>query len=247
MNKINLYCLPYAGGSAAIYSSWKNLLMPNVVLKPIELSGRGKRFDESLYDSIDEAVDDVLSIIRDEISKTPYALFGHSMGGIMVYELAKRIQQEKLPLPLQIFISGKSAPNIPKERKVFSQMPIDEFRKEVLNLGGTPKEFFEHPELLELFLPILKNDFRLVETYRFIEKNEVLETNLIILLGKDDDLTKQEGDGWTMLTNRECYIQYFDGGHFFLNEKTEEVVTIINKNLNNKQRRILQKELVLEQ
>lgn len=231
MSVINLYCLPYAGGSSAIYSQWKNFLTPNVVLKPVELSGRGRRFDEPMYLHIDNAVDDILNIIRKEISTTPYALFGHSMGAIMAYELARKIKQEQLPEPLQIFISGRGAPNIPKERKVYSQMLIDEFRKEVLNLGGTPKEFFEHPELLELFLPVLKNDFRLVETYCFIKENEVLETTLTILLGKDDEITREEGDGWKMLTNKKCNIHYFDGGHFFINEKTEEIVAILNKDL----------------
>ncbi|GAA4278250.1 thioesterase II family protein [Aquimarina mytili] len=244
MSEINLFCLPYAGGSAAIYSSWKSSLMPNVVLKPIELSGRGRRFDEALYKNIDHAVNDVLKIIRNEISKTPYALFGHSMGGIMVYELARKIREEQLRPPSHIFISGRSAPNIPKERKKFSQMPIHEFRKEVLNLGGTPKEFFEHPELLDLFLPILKNDFRLVETYNFIEQNSILDNNLSILIGEHDDLTKEQGEGWSMLTTNACSIHYFDGGHFFLNEKTEEVIAILNKKLKqSKQQRAFQTEL----
>ncbi len=236
--------MPYAGGSAAIYSSWKSALMPNVVLRPIELSGRGKRFDETLYKNIDHAVNDVLNIMRSEISKAPYALFGHSMGGIMVYELARKIREEQLPAPFEIFISGKSAPNIQRERKKFSQMPINEFRKEVLNLGGTPKEFFEHPELLDLFLPILKNDFRLVETYNFIERNSILENDLTILLGEHDDLTKEQEEGWSMLTNQKCSTHYFNGGHFFLNEKTEEVIAILNKKLNqSKPQSALQAEL----
>jgi medium-chain acyl-[acyl-carrier-protein] hydrolase len=226
---MNLYCLPYAGGSAAIYSQWKQYLNPYIVLKPIELSGRGKRFNEAFYNHIQEAVDDVFGIIKNEIQETPYALFGHSMGGLIAYELAQKIGNYKLPNPAHIFISGRSAPHVKRgDERLYSLMNDIDFRQEVLDLGGTPQEFFDHPELLELFLPLLKNDFRMVETYKYNDSARPLDVDMTVLLGKQDDLTKDHCDGWKQHTKLLCDIHYFKGGHFFLNNETKQVVQIIN-------------------
>lgn len=230
MNKIILYCLPYAGGSSAIYSKWKQYLDPVIELRPIELSGRGKRFSEPLYKDIQAAVADVFNDIKEEIQQTPYVLFGHSMGGLIAYELAQHIQKSNAPNPLHVFVSGRSAPHVSREdEKMYSKMDSDKFRKEVLNLGGTPPEFFNHPELLELFLPILKNDFRIVETYQHNDWAPPLQVDLTVLLGKEDDLTEKHSESWKEYTSQDCDIIYLEGGHFFINDQTMNIIEIINK------------------
>lgn len=229
MNKIILYCLPYAGGSSVIYSKWRQYLNPNIELRPIELSGRGKRFSESLYEDIQDAVEDVFNKIKDEIQENQFMLFGHSMGGLITYELAQYIRKSNLRNPLHAFVSGRGAPNLirPNE-KMYSKMDSEKFRKEVLNLGGTPPEFFNHPELLDLFLPILKNDFRIVETYKCDDQVDPLNIDMTVLLGKDDELTIDKNETWKEYTTQKCNIIDIDGGHFFINEQTIKITEIIN-------------------
>ena len=91
MKKIKLFCFPYAGGSAAAYNKWRQYLDKHIELRPVELAGRGRRIYDPLYQSIEEAVDDVYQLISPELAKGPYAFFGHSMGGIIAYELAYKI------------------------------------------------------------------------------------------------------------------------------------------------------------
>lgn len=229
MNKIILYCLPYAGGSSVIYSRWKQYLNPNIELRPIEFSGRGKRFSESLYEDIQDAVEDVFNKIKEDIKENEFMLFGHSMGGLITYELAHYIRKSNIRNPLHVFVSGRSAPNsIRPNEKMYSQMDSDKFKKEVLNLGGTPPEFFNHPELLDLFLPILKNDFRIVETYKCDNQDKPLNIDLTVLLGKEDDLTKGNSETWKEYTTQKCNIIHVNGGHFFINDETIKITEIIN-------------------
>lgn len=93
MTKIKLFCLPYAGGSSVIFNSWKQYIDPSIELVPIELAGRGKRINEPLYNGVNDAVEDVFGLIKNKITDTPYALFGHSMGGMISYELAQKIKR----------------------------------------------------------------------------------------------------------------------------------------------------------
>lgn len=232
MGKIKLFCFPYAGGSAMVYNKWKQYLAPGIELMPIELAGRGRRIHEALYKDIQHLVDDVLSIIGKEITQTSYALFGHSLGGMISYELAVRIRDQRLPPPVHIFFSGKSAPGIKNDKeKIYHRMSDEVFRKEVISLGGTPAEFFEQPELVELLLPMLKNDFRLAETEIYNGDILPFDENITVFLGKDDDFTPEQCDGWKKHTKQHCNIHYFEGGHFFLHNEVPRMASIINMTL----------------
>lgn len=230
MSKIKLFCFPYAGGSAIVYNDWKQYLDPEIELRPIELSGRGRRIHEALYQDLDEAVEDILQQIKNEIIKSPFALFGHSMGSLISYQLAQKIKDNNLPHPQHIFFSGRSAPHVNRQdEKKFHLLSDDDFKKEIIKLGGTSPEFFEHPELLELFLPLLKNDFKIAETEIFNgEEIHPLDVDITVFLGKEDDFTPEQCDGWKNHTAQLCNIFHFNGGHFFLHNKTERVVQIIN-------------------
>jgi medium-chain acyl-[acyl-carrier-protein] hydrolase len=232
MSKIKLFCFPYAGGSAVIYNQWKQYLDPEIELIPIELAGRGKRIQESLYTDVPAVIDDVYGIVSKMINGVPFALFGHSMGGMISYQLYQKIREKGERSPVHVFFSGRSAPHVKRtDEKKYHLLEEVEFKKEVINLGGTPPEFFDHPELLEVFLPLLKNDFRLAEANTHNGEIHPLECNISIFLGKDEDLTTEQCDGWKKHTEKLCSIHYFEGGHFFLHEKTEQIVRLINNTL----------------
>jgi medium-chain acyl-[acyl-carrier-protein] hydrolase len=230
MSNLQLYCFPYAGGSAMAYRHWADYLHPRVELRLIELSGRGKRIHEPLYADREEMIEDLLRRIRPGIIQGGYALFGHSMGAMIVYELVRRIKNEGLPAPLHCFFSGHGAPHITRpDEKKYHLMSDADFRREVMELGGTPPEIFEHSELMSLFLPMLRNDFRMVETGGGDVALRQLDTDITVFLGKDDDLTAQQCGGWSVQTRQNCHIHYFEGGHFFLKDHAVSVVDLINK------------------
>src|SRR5579872_323593 len=183
MKEIRLFCFPYAGGSGVIYNTWQRRLAPGIRLIPVELAGRGRRMHEPLYKDADDAVSDALSMIRDGIRQSDYALFGHSMGCMIAYGVTQRIREQGLRPPLHLFFSGRGAPHVDRpDEKKFHLMSEEAFRKEVIGLGGTPPELFDQPELLQLFLPLLKNDFRISESADRDKAIRPLDTDITVLL-----------------------------------------------------------------
>jgi medium-chain acyl-[acyl-carrier-protein] hydrolase len=118
----------------------------------------------------------------------------------------------------------------PDEKK-FHMMNDEAFRREVIELGGTPPEFFNQPELMRLFLPLLKNDFRISETVARDQTPRPLDIDITVLLGKDDDLTAEQCNGWKMHTAGRCTVHYFPGAHFFLHNEVAGITRIINQTL----------------
>lgn len=234
MDKTKLFLFPYAGGAAASYNQWKQYLDPVVEYRSIELAARGRRMRESNYNTIDDAVDDVFNIIKNELTQVPYALFGHSMGSMIAFELAYKIKKNNFPMPIHIFFSGRAAPQVPRDTKrTLHHLDDVEFKKQLLEMGGTPKEFFDHPELLEVFLPLLKGDFRLTETYTHGKKDAPLDVNITVLSGKQDEDSPEEVEAWRVHAGKNCDIHYFNGGHFFIHDENKRVVDIINEALKN--------------
>ncbi len=225
-----LFTLPFAGGSAANYFNWKTYLHNDIQLIPIEYSGRGRRIKESLYTDIHEMNEDIFGFIQNEILDCEYMIFSHSLGALLAFELLHKIKQNNLPLPLHIFFSGRYAPNTNKaEDKILHNLTYEEFKTEILKMGGTTSEIFEHPELTKLFLPVLRNDIKIAETYKFVDNRTPLNCDFSILTGKDEDYTIEQLAGWKKLTSGRCDFYQFQGGHFFINEEREKVVEIINK------------------
>lgn len=226
MGEMTLFCVPYAGGSAAIYNKWEKHIDARIKVVPIELAGKGTRFNEEIYNKIEDAVDDVYEIVKRGIDK-PYGLFGHSMGGIIAYELAHKIAKSNLPNPEYIFVSGIKPPHMWKDRKTIHMLSDREFEKEIVDMGGTPTEIFENKELLELFLPIIRKDLRIVEQHIYIKKSP-LNIETIVFYGDEEKINDKEANQWHIHTSKECKIFKISGNHFFINDETEKVVDIIN-------------------
>ena len=154
------------------------------------------------------------------------------MGGMIAYELAQKIRKNNLPSSIHIFFSGRNVPHVKREdEKKYHLMSEEEFKKEVINLGGTPPEFFDHPELMEVFLPLLKNDFKLAEKDLYNGEILPLDCNISVFMEKEEDLSAEQCDGWKKHTKGLCSIHHFNGGHFFLHDETEQILRLINNTL----------------
>lgn len=226
-----LICLPYAGGSEGIYINWTNYLDNSIKIFPISLKGRGRRFYEDFYKNLDEAIDDIFSNIKNEIKDDEYSIYGHSMGALLAYELYYKIKENNLTEPKHIFFSGYGSPNINKSKDDIYKLSDEDFIKAIIELGGTPKEVFENKELLEIFIPVLRSDFKLLSKYSYTRREDKINCDISIFNGKEDSITEEEILGWIDLSNNQVDIYNFDGDHFFINDNIENIADVINDKL----------------
>ncbi|MNE16501.1 Linear gramicidin dehydrogenase LgrE [compost metagenome] len=231
LNGMKLFCLPYAGGSATVFTKWRRGLDARIELIPVELSGRGRRFVEPFYSSLHDGVKDIFPFIMDQLGDSDYSLYGHSMGSLYICELMKQIQTHGCKKPQHLFLSGMYPPHI-KNKKKIHHLPDNEFWQEIIKLGGTPKEVSENKELMEIFTPVMRSDYRNVEDYQFEAGKEKWDMDITILTGEEDEIVSMdEIRQWREYTTRSCSIVPFQGGHFFINEEEKKVIDLINNTL----------------
>lgn len=228
---MRLFCLPYAGGSETIYYKWKNYLQPFIEVVPIELKGRGKRFSEFFYESLEEAVEDIFENIKDKIVDNDYAIYGHSMGSLLAYELYYKICNENAKMPKHMFFSGYKAPSIKREKENTYTLPDYDFMKKVMGLGGAPDELMNNQELLQIFLPIIRSDFKILETYNYKERKEKIHCDVSILNGKQDSINLKEILAWKDHVCGDFKIHNFEGNHFFINTNVKNITKVISNTL----------------
>jgi len=229
--KKKVFCLPYAGGSAtAIYSKWKSHLSQDIHLIPVELPGRGALMDKPAFQSIDETVDHLVGRMADELEECDYILWGHSLGGYIVYELAKKIETLNMRKPKKLLITGKKPLHIPREDQPIHDLPDEDFIEEVVALNGTPRHVFDDESIRRLFLPILRADFKCVHDYRFRD-DYIVETPIIAIMGSEEDIQDHEKERWKELTKTTCDVLTMSGNHFFINDNVAELSHVIHSML----------------
>ncbi len=226
---IKLLCIPYAGGSAYAYKFLEKHLS-NFEIIPIELKGRGKRFKEEHYNSFQEAIDDIYDSIKDVIKDSRYAIFGHSMGSWMAYELYYKILNKGNTLPIHLFFSGREAPCIEKKDSLIYKEKDEVIIETLKKLGGMEEEILNNDELLQLFLPIIKNDFKILSDYKFKEREEKIKINSTIISGNGDKTIDYKGfRKWTSLIEAQVSLVMLEGNHFYFNANPEVLSNIISQ------------------
>jgi medium-chain acyl-[acyl-carrier-protein] hydrolase len=150
---------------------------------------------------------------------SPFAFFGHSLGALISFELTRRLRRQKTPSPLQLFISGCRAPQIPNPDPPIHQLPDAEFIEELGRFNGTPQAVLDNPELMEVFLPLLRSDIGLWETYVY-DHEAPLDCPISAFGGlADEEVSREELAAWRDQTRSSFSMQMFPGDHFFLNGK----------------------------
>lgn len=211
-----LICLPFAGAGTAAYAPWASLLPPAIELNAVRLPGRESRLREPAYMSLLPLVRDLADALLPELDR-PYALFGHSVGAWMAFELARELRRRAAPMPRHLYISGRRAPHLPDTAPPLYRMPDEQLIAELQRrYRGIPSAILHEPELLELFLPAMRADITVADTYHYTEEAP-LECPLSAYGGTEDhQVTRDELAAWQSHTRSAFEERQFHGDHFYL-------------------------------
>ncbi|AFC30326.1 GrsT [Paenibacillus mucilaginosus 3016] len=217
---MRLFTLPYAGGSASIYREWAKNLPQSIEVVSIQLPGRESRLFETPYMTLEPMMERICEVIR-PLLDVPYALFGHSMGALIAYETARRLQAEGLP-PAHLFASAQSAPHRRKQAEELRHLlPDDLFIDKLRSLEYTPEEVLRNRELMELLLPMLRADFSVCDTYRFTP-GELLRCPVSAFGGYGDKGISQASlEAWGECTEGSFTLRMVEGDHFFIHPQKD--------------------------
>lgn len=210
-----LVCFHYAGGNAEYFLPWRTAVDDETAVYAVQLSGRGQRLDEKLKTCLHECADEVEHLMM-KLPDRPTYFFGHSMGATLAFETALRLENAGRYLS-HLFVSARIPPGMTRGTDYHRQSD-ESLLKKVLALGGTAAQVFENPALRALILPILRADFKAVETYqrRCQRKVSCPVTALIGL--SDSEVSRMEMLQWADLTAASFDCHCFEGGHFYLNQ-----------------------------
>ncbi len=213
---LRLFCFPYAGGNSTIFRNWPEKLPQGVEVCPVQMPGRIGRLKEAPFTRLSPLIEAVSRAILADLDK-PFALFGHSMGALICFELARHLRREHGLEPVQIFVSAHRAPHLDESGQRVYDLPEDELIAFLRRISGTPKEVLEHPELMQLVIPIIRADFELIQTYEY-QSEPPLDCPISAFMGiEDPDVTVEQMEAWCHHTTGAFAVRTFPGDHFYLN------------------------------
>jgi medium-chain acyl-[acyl-carrier-protein] hydrolase len=212
---LRLFCFPYAGGTASVFRDWSDGLPADIEVCPIQFPGRGTRLMEPPYSRLSLLVEALAEALYPLLDK-PFALFGHSLGSLVSFELARRLRANHRARPVRLFVSAGPAPQIPHRGLPIHNLPEEEFAAELRRLKGTPGELLEHKELMAIVIPSLRADFALYESYRYVQEPP-LNCPISTYGGLTDQRVNHDDlEAWRDQTTVSFSIRMFPGDHFFL-------------------------------
>lgn len=227
---IRLFAFSYAGGGASVFRQWNRLLPPHIDTYAVQLPGRETRFTDPRLTRFTDAVEAIADALRPSFDR-PFAFFGHSLGGSLAFETARHLRRLNAPVPMHLFVSGCSAPQIKERKEEYSKLSNNEFLQVVQKYGGIPNEVLQHTELLELMLPVLRADFSLFESYHYVEE-AALDFPITAFGGLEDGETPQENlAAWKTQTVKAFRLRMFQGGHFYLQAAQSQLLDEIARDL----------------
>jgi surfactin synthase thioesterase subunit len=215
--RLRLFCFPYAGAGAVIFRTWSDALPPDVEVCPIQLPGRGTRLMERPFTQLSPLVEALAQALAPLLGK-PFGFFGHSLGALVSFELARRIRRQYGVHPVRLFVSASRAPQVLLRDSPIHALPEREFLAELRRLNGTPSELLDHEELMEIMLPVLRADFAVYETYVY-STDPPLNCPISAFGGVDDRrVNYRDLEAWRTQTNLSFSLRMFPGDHFFLKD-----------------------------
>ena len=230
MDKVKAIFMPFAGGSK--YSFQK--FLPHVDklvfdIIPMELPGRGARFKEVLLDEICHMVDDVFQQSKKYYSEA-YCLYGHSMGSIISFLLARKILKEGHPPPLSLFFSGASAPCTMIEQTSRHKFSKDQLSNLLKDMGGVPSDILIDDSLFKIFEPVIRADFKAMDNYLYTQYDP-MPVPLTIMIGENENISDEQAVAWKQETSETFRLYKFPGNHFFIYDNHIQILEVIDHQL----------------
>ncbi len=228
--KLQLFCFPHAGGGVAFFSHWLSFLPADIEVHFVLLPGRENRFKESPYTDIHLLTHDFSEVISEYLNR-PYAFYGHSMGGLVSFELARYLRRSRQSSPAHIFVSAHRAPQIPARFPPLHKLSPSEFLETLRLLEGTPTQILGNPEMMELMYPTLQSDLQLCETYQY-SPEPPLQCPISVYGGLEDPrVSSQDLEEWGVHTYSAFQFNMLAGGHFFIQDSKETFLQMLSQEL----------------
>lgn len=226
--QLRLFCFPYAGGGASIYRLWPKEMPRGIEVCPIQLPGRENRLRETPHQQVTTLVRALLPELTPHLDR-PFAFFGYSMGTSIAYELTCQLEANHYPTPKHLLVAARRAPHIPPLRPLIHHLPDTAFLRALrTQYGGIPDAVWRNRELMEIFLPLLRADFVLTETYT--PQPKIINTPITAIAGLSDPHTSKESlMAWESLTNADFQLRWIAGEHFFINTQRRALLNIISE------------------
>lgn len=224
-----LFCFPYAGGSETAYRTWQKYTAPSIEVVPVQLPGRGARLTEPPFTRLGPLVLALSQSLSSEVDR-PFAFFGHSMGGLIAFELVRQLRRERRQLPAHLFISAKCCPLraeiIPGQGFSDTEL-VDVLRR----YEGTPAEVLDDAELMSLLLPTIRADIEMCNTY-LCGPEPPLDCPVTVFGGLNDHVAGRSClEGWREHTTGPFTLRMFPGGHFFIQKWERSILDVICREL----------------
>jgi len=228
--RLRLFCLPFAGGTAMVFRTWPDDLPLDIELCAVQLPGRETRLQEPPFSRMTDLVPVLDRALRPFLDR-PFVLFGHSMGGLISFELIRHWRRKGDALPLHLFVSGRRSPDSPCRFPDMHDLPRGELIKKIRDYGGTPEAVLEEEELMDLIIPIIRADFSILETYKYYEEKP-LDLPITVYAGTEDiRTTPDELEAWRRHTTASVAVRNFSGDHFFLQSVRDVVLQALSEDL----------------
>jgi medium-chain acyl-[acyl-carrier-protein] hydrolase len=227
---LRFFCFHYAGGGASIFRRWPESLPNFVELVAVQLPGRESRIGEPPIGEMAPLLTTLGKEIR-PLCDRPFAFFGHSMGSLIAFELARSLEQKHGVRPLHLYASGHRAPHLPDPDPPVSGLPEPEFIAELRRVKGTPEEVLAHPELMELLLPLLRADFGFCERYVFTPGEPLFCPITAFGGATDEDVSEAELAAWAEHTRSSFTTHILRGDHFFITSAARELLGLLSRSL----------------
>lgn len=223
-SQFRLFCFPHSGGVASIFRSWQSCFPSSYEICPIQLPGRENRFAEPLLHSVSDVIQSLYPAIQPFLD-IPFALFGHSLGAILAFELIKKIRKEGAShSSATLFVSACSAPHHLSDKSQLHKMPDAEFLRELEGYKAMPRQLLESPEAIKVLLPRLKADFTIFETYRNIENPDLVDVPLVAFGSEEDELVPLDHlKAWEKHSLNFIKVELLSGGHFYYLQKLPDL------------------------